>query len=127
MDLFVERILNGEGNFLYYDIAFELGKLKTVDGIDEIANRIIVNLNTYVGENYRDVTHGVDYFNNVFGHETSDVVTQDELKRVIINTRGVIELTSFGLTRPAGSRVGQLTANIQTSTGEVNITTPITL
>lgn len=127
MDLFIEKISDSDGNFLYYDIAFETGKLKTVDKINEIANRIIVNLSTYVGENYRDITHGVDYFNNVFGHETTDVITQDELKRVIINTRGVIELSAFNLVRPAGSRVGQLAANAQTTEGEINITTPITL
>ena len=127
MDLFIEKISDSDGNFLYYDIAFATGKLKTVDKINEIANRIIVNLSTYVGENYRDVTHGVDYFNNVFGHETTDVITQDELKAVIINTRGVIELSAFSLTRPENSRTGQLAANVQTTEGEINITTPITL
>jgi len=125
MDLFIEAIKDSEGNFLHYDIAFENGKLKTVTGINEIANRIIVNLNTYVGENYRDVTHGVDYFNNVYGHEVTDTVTQDELKAAIINTRGVTALTSFNLVR--NDRTGNLTAQIQTTEGEINLTTPISL
>jgi hypothetical protein len=127
MDLFVERIYESNGNFKYYDIAFKTGRLKTVTGIDEIANRIIVGLNTYIGENYRDVTYGVDYFNNVYGHEVSDTVTQDELKAVIINTRGVIAITSFNLTRTAGSRVAKLTSQVQTSLGEIELATEISI
>lgn len=127
MDLFVERILSGEGDFLYYDIAFENGRLKTVDGIDEIKTRIIVGLNTYIGENYRDATYGVDYFNNVFGHEVSDTITQDELKAVIINTRGVTAVTAFNISRPAGSRTANLTAQVQTSLGEIELATVISI
>lgn len=127
MDLFVEKILDGDGNFLYYDIAFEDGKLKVVDGIDEIANRIIVGLNTYIGENYRDRTFGVDYFNNIYGLEVVDTIVQDEMKAAIINTRGVTALTAFNLTRPPGSRTAQLNAQIQTTEGELNIVTPITI
>lgn len=127
MDLFIERVLDSEGNLRFYDTAFENGRLKTVTGIDEIANRIIVNLNTYLGENYRDVTHGVDYFNNVFGHDVSETITQDELKAVIINTRGVIAVTAFNLSRPEGSRTANLTAQVQTSLGEIDLTTEITI
>ncbi len=76
MDIFVEKIFDGEGNLRYYDIAFAVGKLKVVDGIDEIGNRLLVNLNTYKGENFRNVSHGVDYFNNVFNHEVTYTVTQ---------------------------------------------------
>lgn len=125
MDLFIEKINDSEGNFLHYDIAFESGKLKVVDKINEIANRIIVNLSTYVGENYRDVTHGVDYFNNVFGHEVTETITQDELKSAIINTRGVTALTTFSLVRTR--RTSNLTAQVQTTEGEINLTTPISL
>ena len=125
MDLFIEKINDSDGNFLHYDIAFSSGKLKTVSRINEISNRIIVNLNTYVGENYRDVTHGVDYFNNVYGHDVTETVTQDELKAVIINTRGVTALTAFNLVN--NGRTGNLTAQAQTTEGEINLTTPINL
>lgn len=127
MDLFVERVLDSEGNFLYYDIAFELGKLKVVDGIDEIKNRIIVGLNTYINENYRDTTYGVDYFKNVYGLEVFDTIVQDEMKAAIIGTRGVTALTSFSLIRPSGSRTAQLDAQVQTTEGELNLVTPITI
>lgn len=127
MDLFVERILSGEGNFLYYDIAFENGRLKTVSGINEIKNRIIVNLNTYIGENYRDPSQGVDYFNNVYGHDIAETITQDELKAAIINTRGVVAVTSFNLSRAPGSRTASLAAQVQTSLGEIDLATAIAI
>jgi len=127
MDLYVERIVDSEDNFLYYDIAFENGLLKVVDGIDEIKNRIIVGLNTYLGENYRDVTFGVAYYNNVFGHEVTDTIPQDEIKAAIINTRGVTALTEFSFTREAGSRTGTVNAQIQTTAGQIDIVTPITI
>lgn len=125
MDLFIEKINDNDGNLLHYDIAFGTGRLKVVDKINEISNRIIVNLSTYVGENYRDITHGVDYFNNVFGHDVTDTVTQDELKAAIINTRGTTALTSFNLSN--NGRTGNLTAQVQTTEGEINLTTPISL
>lgn len=127
MDLYVEQILDSEGNVLYYDIAFETGRLKVVDGIDEIKNRIIVGQNTYLGENYRDTKFGVDYFNNVFGHEVTDTIPQDELKASIINVRGVTALTEFSFTRKEGSRTGDEVAQIQTTEGEINLVTPITI
>lgn len=127
MDLFLEQISDSEGNFLYYDIAFDTGKLKVVDGIDEIGNRYIVNLNTYVGENFRDTSHGVDYFNNIFGKEVTETIPQDELKAAIINTRGNNELVLFDLSRTPGSRTGQLTAQAKTMEGILNLVTPITL
>jgi len=125
MDLFIEKKFDVNGDFLYFDIAFKNGKLKTVDKIDEIKNRIIVNLNTYLGENYRNVNHGVDYFNNVFGHEMADTITQDELKAAIISTRGVTALTAFNIVKVG--RTGELTAQVHTTVGEINLTTTINI
>lgn len=123
MDLYIEPIKDNNGVFKYYDIVFDAGKLKVVDKIDEIKNRITVNLNTHVGENYMDTSHGVDYFNNVYNHDVTDTITQDEFKSVIAKTRGVTAILAFSLTRV--ERAATLTAHIQTTQGEIDLTTDI--
>jgi hypothetical protein len=127
MDIKLTPIYDSEGKLQYYDFSFTKGKLDVVDGIDEIKQRIIVNLQTYLGENFRDTSHGVDYFNNVFGREVTDTIPQDELKAAIIDTRGVTELKDFSFTRQPGSRTGDLNAQIITTQGELNLVTPIAL
>jgi hypothetical protein len=117
MDLELEEIADSEGNFLYQDILFTNGRLATVDGIDEIKNRITIGLSIYLGENFTDPSYGTDYFNNVFGREVTDTVVIDELKSNILRTRGVTGLKTFELTRESGSRVAVMTAQVQTSQG----------
>ena len=123
MDLFIEQVLDGNGVFRYYDISFEAAKLKVVDSKEEILNRIMVGLNTYIGENFLDVEYGVDYFNNVYGHEVDDVITQDELKAAIAGTRGVTQISSFSLTRDG--RTATLAAHALTTQGEIDLVTEI--
>lgn len=123
MDLFIEQILDGNGDFMYYDISVESAKLKVVDGSEEILNRVVVGLSTYVGENILDPSYGVDYFNNVYGHEVDEIITQDTLKAAIAGTRGVTQISSFSLTR--NDRTAILTSHALTTQGEIDLVTEI--
>jgi hypothetical protein len=126
MDLAIERILDGDGNFINYDIFFDAGKLQTVTRKQEIANRLVCNLSVYIGENFTDVSFGTDYHNNVFGHDVTDIITIDTLKASILETRGVVSIKTFSLTL-GSDRVGQLVSTVLTTEGELEITTPIQL
>jgi len=125
MDLKIEIIRDGQENFLYHDIVFENGRLATVDEKDEIKNRLICGLSVFLGENFTNPSYGTDYYNNVFGREVTETVVIDELKAQILQTRGVTGLKTFDLTRAAGSRNAQLVAQVQTTQGEIDLTTPI--
>ncbi|MBU2645878.1 hypothetical protein KKI24_14310 [bacterium] len=125
MDFKLKQVFDSNGNFSYHDIYFTDGYLEVVEGINEIANRIICGLSVYRGENFVDPSYGVDYHNNVFGREETDPVVIDSLKAAILETRGVTGIKSFELTRAEGTRTANLEAQVETTAGEVALVTPI--
>lgn len=125
MDLKLKSVFASNGIFLTHDIVFENGRFQTVDKIEEIKNRIICKLQVFLGEMFTDTSFGIDYHNNVFGHEVTDTVTIDELKSNILDTRGVTGLKTFSLTRAEGTRLAELVSQVTTTQGEIDLTTPI--
>ena len=125
MDLKLELTPDAEGNLTIHDVVFTDGVLQTVDGKEEITNRILCNLSVYLGENFTDPSFGTDYYGNVFGREVTDTVLISELQAAILGTRGVTGLKTFDVTREEGSRTANLVAQVQTTEGEINLTTPI--
>lgn len=123
MDIKLTRANTG----IPYDIEFVNGQLQTVTGLQEIAQRYLFGLSVYLGELYIDPSFGVDYFNNVFGRSVTDTVVIDELKAAMIDTRGNEKLESFSLTSVSGMRTANLTAQVKTTQGEVNLTTEINI
>lgn len=123
MDIKLTRVNTG----VPYDIEFVNGQLQTVTGLQEIAQRYLFGLSVYLGELYIDPSFGVDYFNNVFGRSVTDTVVIDELKAAMIDTRGNEKLESFSLTSVSGTRIANLTAQVKTTQGEVNLTTEINI
>jgi len=125
MDLKLVPVYAANGLIDYYDIEFVKGKLQVVDGIDEIKNRLLINLSVFRGENFTNREFGTDYFNNVFGRDVTDPVLIDEIKASILKTRGVTELKSLDITRDG--RTAVIKADVKTSIGEINLATPITI
>lgn len=125
MDLKLKSVFGSGGEFLTHDIVFENGRFEGVDKIEEIKNRIICKLSVYLGEMFTDTSFGVDYHNNVFGHEVTDTETIDELKSNTLDTRGVTGIKTFSLTREEGTRLAELSSQVVTTEGEINLTTPI--
>ena len=121
-DLKIEKIEQAGLN-IGYDIVFESGRLKIVDGIDEIKNRILMGLNIYRGECFTNPEFGVDYFNNVYGRDITDTILQDALKLGISGNRGVVSIDSF--TVLSDGRTANIAANIKTNSGQLQIVTPI--
>ena len=124
-DLKIEAIFNAQGVFLYHDLVIENGRFQQVDGIDEIENRIIAGLQTYLAENYTDTSFGTDYYGNIFGRSTDDTVVIDELKSNILRTRGVTGLKTFVLSTTDSDRTATLTAQVETTQGQIDLVTPI--
>lgn len=124
-DFKLEEIYDSNGTFLYHDLVFEDGRFVLSEGIEEIKNRILAGLSTYLGENFTDTTYGTDYHNNVFGRSTDDTVFIDELKNSILNTRGVTGIASFEISEVDSNRTTILTSQVITTEGQINLTTPI--
>jgi len=127
MDLKLELVADAEGNLTKHDLVMENGRLQTVDGINEIENRIICNLSVYLGENFTNPSFGTDYYGSIFGRDVTDTVVIDTLKAVILGTRGVTGLKTFDLAQVDGSRSAALTSQVTTTQGEINLVTPIPL
>jgi len=125
MDYKMEPVYADNGEFRYYDVVIENGRLQMVDGIEEIKNRLICNLMVFRGENFTDTTFGVDYHNNVFGRDVTDQVMIDEFKAAILKTRGVKEIVTFDITME--DRTAILRSMVKTTEGEVDLVTPITI
>jgi len=123
MDYKMEPVYDDNGEFRYYDVVIENGRLQMVDGIEEIKNRLICRLMVFRGENFTDTTFGVDYHNNVFGRDVTDQVMIDELKAAILKTRGVKEIVTFDITME--DRTAILRSMVKTTEGEVDLVTPI--
>ncbi len=124
-DFKIKNIVGAGGDFLYQDIVIENGRLQLAEGIDEIKNRVTAGLSVYVGENWNKPEYGTDYHNNVFGRSSDDTVAIDELKAQILKTRGVTGIDTFEITEPDSERGATLSAQVKTTQGNINVTTPI--
>ena len=66
-----------------------------VSGIEEVAQTITTRLRLILGEYFRDVTQGVDWFGEILGKNGSITQREAALKNTIINTAGVVEIFRF--------------------------------
>lgn len=88
----------------------ENGDLVLVTGIDAIQQNITRNIRTILGELFRDVTRGVDYFNIIFQKGIREQTKASELKRAILNTPGVVRIEGFAFSVDSATRVASVTA-----------------
>ncbi len=90
-------------NLLYlnpdtWELEEENGVIKTLSGKDAIGQNLKQRLQTFVGEWFLDQTIYIDYFEKIFVKNPSNAIITSEIKRVIRNTPGIIEITIFNLT-----------------------------
>jgi len=66
-----------------------------VAGIDELVQRLKFRLRIFLGEWYRDITLGIDYFGKIFKKNPLYADIDNEFRKTILQTDGVKELVNL--------------------------------
>jgi len=90
---------------------------------DEIAQTIKTRLRLFLGEYFRDITDGTPWFEQILGKNANVNAREAALRNRILNSPGVIRLTSFSTNFDnVNARVYTVTASVLTSYGIVTVT-----
>ncbi len=92
-----------------------------ITGVDEIAQTVTTRLRLFLGEYFRDVTDGTPWFEQILGKGSSLQAKEAALKNRIVQTDGVIRLTSFSTDFDIATRNYVVSAGILTAFGETQI------
>lgn len=91
-------------------------------GANEIEQTIRTRLRLFLGEYFRDITDGTPWFEQILGKGTSMDAREAALRNRIVNTPGVVRLTSFSTDFDLSTRKYTVTAGALTTYGLVTVT-----
>ena len=77
------------------DLVFTQFDFRLIDDVDQICQNLGIRLRFVLGEWYLDITQGIPYFEVFFKKSPNQIQMESVLKQEIVNTRGILELTSF--------------------------------
>lgn len=78
------------------DIALVNGDFTVTDiGVDDLAQRLQIRLNTFQGEWFMDSTLGIDYFNRVFGKNRSKTAIDAIMQAEILKEPDALQIVSY--------------------------------
>ena len=64
-------------------------------GVDDLAQRLYIRLNTFQGEWFMDGTLGVDYFNKVFGKNKSKAAIDAIIQAEVLKEPDALQIVSY--------------------------------
>jgi len=91
-------------------------------GVNEIEQTIRTRLRLFLGEYFRDITDGTPWFEQILGKGASMDAREAALRNRIVNTPGVVRLTSFSTDFDLSTRKYTVTAGALTTYGLVTVT-----
>ena len=106
------------------DIELEGNDFVLTAGIDAIEQHLSQRLKTFLEEWFLDKRIGIAYLQQILKKNPDPVVVDSIIKREIINTPGIKELTRFVLDI-SSSRVLTLTFSARTAEGVINFSEAI--
>lgn len=77
------------------DLVFTDYDFHLVDEVNQIMQNLAIRLRFVLGEWYLDITQGIPYYEVFFKKAPNQIQIESILKQEIVNTRGILELTSF--------------------------------
>jgi len=89
---------------------------------EEIAQTVNTRLALFLGEYFRDVTDGTPWYEVILGKGASADIADATLRNRIVNSPGVIRLTSYSSDYDLTTRKLSVTAGIMTKYGIDEIT-----
>ena len=84
------------------------GDLVLITEKEAIRQDITRRVRTFLGEIFRDVSQGIDYYNIVFEKGIRDQTRLSEFQKVILSTAGVIRIEGFDFSIDSETRVATL-------------------
>lgn len=87
IDFALDQLTN---DLVFKDFDFDL-----VDDTKQIMQNLAIRLRFILGEWYLDITQGIPYYEVFFRKAPNQIQIESILKEEIVNTRGIVELTSF--------------------------------
>lgn len=88
---------------------------------EEIAQTIRTRLKLFYGEYFRDNTDGTPWFQSILGKNKNPNAREAIIRRRIIETDGVTQLTSFKADFDLAQREYKIDATVLTNYGEIAI------
>lgn len=101
-----------------WDLVVSDRDLATVTSGDAIAQHLAQRLKMWMGEWFRDLREGVPYLQQVLIKNADPVVLDSIFKSTIINTPGLVELTTFDISIDSRTRELKLTFGAINEDGE---------
>lgn len=110
IDFALEQITN---DLIFQDFDFQL-----FDDTNQIMQNLAIRLRFVLGEWFLDLTQGVPYFEVFFKKAPNQIQIESILKEEIVNTRGIVELTSFESDFDARKRIYSVKFSARSISGE---------
>ena len=105
------------------DLAIGNNQLTIVKEKEEIRQRLLQNLRTFLGEWFLDTTIGVSYYEVIFDKGMPEPLIADAFKDEILKTEGVTELREFKkLDLNSATRRLTVDFTVNTIFGEIRLT-----
>lgn len=101
------------------DLAVENNELVLIQGLEETAQNLFVNLKTYQGEWFLDQSIGMPWFQDILIKGQPINIISGLIKDAIVNTDGVTELNKFELDYDNETRTMTLDAKAKSANGDI--------
>ena len=107
------------------DLEITNNSLALTTAREAIRQHLQCRFRLFLGEWFLDIDQGVPWFQDVLQKQSSFAVVKEILKTVILDTPGVIEITTFEFEYNGTTREATLTFSCLTEEGEIDFSLPI--
>ncbi len=102
------------------NLAIENGGIVLTLGVDAIVQHVRQRLKTFYGEYFLDSRRGVPWFQQILKKGPDPVIIDSILKRTIVLTPGIIQLTKFDATYDKANRTLSVTFKAKSEEGPID-------